>query len=259
MALRVLFGLEWPRAARLAIFVNLISMFGGIVIYPVAGLVLYPLLEPLVVMVFGRGDMVEFSSYALGVGVVDTGVELVALASFFGVAVRWRSGLGFLLANLLTAALLVGVIVWQNTPAAMPRAEAQAVQDTYAQELSFLEEVLAGLPRNVSVPDGAEGFPDFDDAELERIRTRMETLRLRTISLSVPLTTFFGIGITALMQIDARYRDGGLTIERGLMMAAFTAGRAVGAPVYRVQLERRVDDVTFAVAALLSGQAVAGQ
>lgn len=253
VALRYLFGLGWLRAATAAVIVNAISLLCGVLLYPLAGVLGYALLEDMVVDLFGATDLVEMSALWIGAAVVDTIVELLALYWILSLRSDVFRGIGFLIANLASAGVLVAVMAWQAHVPDMPAEEAAGIAADYAPEIAFLRTTLEAFPDHVDVPEPREGFYPPDRDWTRGIQADLETLRIRTLALSLPPTTVWIKGSTALLDVDARFRDGDLVLDRGFFDVVLVGQtpRPTGAPHYRYRIELQRDGTTYAIEAVL--------
>ena len=252
VALRYLFGMPWPRAVRLALIVNAISLLCGIVLYPLAGLLGYALLEDMIVDIFGATNLVEFSALLLGAAVVDTVVELFALWWIWSVRSSFMKGFGFLIANLASAGVLVAVMAWEAQIPEMPAEEVARVEAEYAAEIAFLRQTLEEFPAHVVVTEPGEGYHSPDRDWTQGILTEVETLRIRTMALSLPPTNVWIKGSTALLGVDARFREDDRTMDKGYFDTVLVGQypRPTGSPHYRYRLERTLDGTVYAIQAV---------
>lgn len=250
VALRLLFALDWQRAARLALFVNAISLACGVVLYPLAGALGYALLEDWIVAVFGATDRIELSALVIGAAFVDTAVELVALRWVWSIRANWWRGLGFLLANLLSAGILVAVMAREAHVPEMPVDEAARIEAQYAEEIAFLRQVLNEFPAHVAIPEPKSGFFPPDHDWTQAILADLERLRIRTMALSLPPTTVWIKGSTRLLEVEVRFEEGDRAIERGTIMEGMRNSRPVPGPAIRYQLDLWRDGTRYVVAAV---------
>jgi len=149
----------------------------------------YALLEDMIVDLSGASNFVEMSALWIGASVVDTIVELVALALIWSLRIDIKRGFGFLMANLASAAILVAAMAWEEHIPDMPAAEAARVEAEYGPEIAFLRNTLKAFPAHVVVTAPHEGFQSPDRDWTDRLLTELETLRIRTVALSLPPTT----------------------------------------------------------------------
>lgn len=254
VALRYLFSMEWRPAAVAAVTINLVSLICGLALYPVAAALGYAVLEDMIVDMFGTGELVEISALWIGAAFVDTGVELIALNWLFSKRSTPGKALGFLLANLSSAGILVGIMVWQAHIPALPPEEAARVETEYATEIDFLLKTLDAFPAHVEVPKpDAATFNPPDRDWTNGLLTELDDLRIRTIALSLPPTTVWIKGSTALFKVDGRFKDGNRTIDKGFF-DSFLEGRypqPTGQPHYRYRIEREIGGTVYAIQAVL--------
>lgn len=253
VALRYLFSMAWLRAAKVAVAVNAASMACGIVLYPLAGALGYALLEDMIVDLFGATDVVEMSALWLGAAVVDTFVELIALHVIcHDLRIGPARGIGFLLANLASAGVLVVVMVWEAHIPAMPPEEAAQVAVEYAEEIAFLERVLAAFPDHVTPIAPPAGFMPPDHEWTDTVLADLTALRIRTMSLMLPPTTVWIKGSTRLWQVEARFREGDRIVDKGFFDTVLVGDRfrPTGDLHYRYHLVRKRDGTTYAVEAV---------
>lgn len=253
LALRYLFRMPWMRAAVAALGINVVSLIAGVALYPVAAVLGYGLLQNMIVDLFGTGDLVEISALWIGAAVVDTGVELLALRWMFAKRSTLGKAFGFLLANLASAGILVGIMVWQAQIPELSAEEAARVEAEYATEIGFLLRTLDAFPGHVAVPKPGEGFHLPDRDWTDTLLTELESLRIRTIGLSIPPATVWIKGSTALWKVDARFKDGNRTIDKGYFDTVLDGqyNRPTGQPHYRYRIEHRVGDTVYAIQAVL--------
>lgn len=253
VALRYLFRMPWVPAAVAAVSINVISLICGLALYPLAAVFGYALLEDMIVDLFGAGDLVEISALWIGAACVDTGVELLALRLIFAKRRTFARVSGFLLANLASAGILVGVMVWQAQVPDMPPEEAARIEVEYAPEISFLVKTLDAFPEHVVVPRPKEGFHLPDRDWTNGLLTELASLRIRTMALSIPPTTVWIKGSTALWDVDARFEEGRRTIDKGFFDTVLVGQhfQPTGLPHYRYRIERELDGTVYAIQAIL--------
>lgn len=253
VALRLLFGMNWRQAVRAALILNAISLGCGVFLYPLAGLLGYALLEDMIVDLFGASDFVEMSALWIGASVVDTIVELSALSLFWSLSIDFKRGFGFLIANLASASVLIAVMAWEAHIPEMPAAEAARVEAEYVPEITFLRSTLEEFPDHVIVPDAPSGFPELDREWAKGLPAKLDTLRIRTMALSVPPTTVWAKGSTALWDVDARFRERDRTVDKGFVDIVYVGRQPqpTGSPHYRYRIELELDGTRYAIEATL--------
>lgn len=253
VALRYLFGMEWRFSVKAAVILNAASLACGIVLYPIAGALGYALLEDMIVDIFGATNFVEVSALWIGAAVIDTVVELIALWWIFSRRSNFWQAFGFLIANLASAGILVAVMAWQAHIPEMPADEAAWVEQEYATEIAFLRNTLEALPAHVvpSVP-GQDFYPPDDDWT-RGIRAELETLRIRTLALSLPPTTVWSRGSTALWKVDAMFKEGDRTLTKGFVDTVLVGltQSPTGSQHYRYRIELELDGTDYVIQAIL--------
>lgn len=215
-ALKWIFGYRWNIAVRASLLVNLVSLGLGVLIYPMIGMALYPVFAPQVTEAFGTGPMVELVATALGFALVDGVVEtitLIVMHSFGWPRVTPVAAVLFFLANLLTAALLVGVIYVANAPARIGAEEMDALFETYSDEIAFMDRLLEEMPAERS-----DELYGFSGAWVEAKRAEAEPMAFTVLSVTVPGLAFRDILRRGLMQqssrLEAEARRDGFTVRR---------------------------------------------
>ncbi len=253
-ALRYLFRMDWTSAAMAALSINVISLLCGLTFYPLVAALGYALLEEMIVDLFGASDHVEISALWIGAAFVDTWVELLALKWIFSRRSSFGQGFFFMLANLASAGVLVGIMVWQAHIPDMSAEEAAAVEMEYAAEISFLNKMLEAFPEHVVVTN-PKGGPRIrlDGRWTNPLLIELATLRIRTMSLEIPPTTVWMKGSTALWEVGARFKDGKRTIDKGLVDTVLLGNefRPTGLQHYRYRVEREVNGKVYAIQAIL--------
>ncbi|MCV2873517.1 hypothetical protein OEZ71_14545 [Defluviimonas sp. WL0050] len=253
VALRYLFLTEWPHAAKAALSINVISLLCGLILYPLAAVLGYELLDDLIVDLFGASDLVEISALWLGSSVVDAFVELLALRWIFSLRSNFGQSFGFLLANLASAGALVIVMAWQAHVPDMPVEEAARVEREYAPEIAFLRKTLDAFPAHVVVPEPKGGFHRPDHDWTQGLLSELAALRIRTMALSLPPTTVWIKGSTALWAVDSRFKDDDRVVDKGYVdtVLAGQQPRPTGSPHYRYRIERELDGTVYAIEVIL--------
>ncbi|MBT8411298.1 MAG: hypothetical protein KJP02_05815, partial [Octadecabacter sp.] len=84
------------------------------------------------------------------------------------------------------------------------------------------------------------------------ILREVETLRIRTMALSLPPTTVWIKGSTALLDVHARFREDERTVDKGYFDTVLVGQypRPTGSPHYRYRLERTLDGTVYAIQAV---------
>ena len=252
VAIRFLFSREWREAARIAVVVNTASLCFGFVLYPLAGLLGYALLEDMIVDMFGASDVVEISALWLGSSVVDAIVELLALRAMYAIRANPLQTLAFFLANLASAGILVVVMAWEAHVPLMSEEEAARVEAEYAEEIAFIGKVVSEFPAHIDPKFKRTGFVPPDREWTDSILASVDGLRIRTIALTVPPTTVWIKGSTALWEIEAKFRAGNRVLERGLFDTHLAGNRfeATGDHHYRYSVTLKENGVTYEVKAV---------
>jgi len=262
VALRYLFRMEWQPAAIASFFVNGISLLCGFFLYPLAAAMGYSVLEDMIVDLFGADAVVEVSALWLGASVVDTCVELLALRMIFSLRSNFGQGVGFLLANLLSAGALVIVMVWQAHIPNVPAEEVRRIEAEYEQELFLLSDMVKALPEQVIL--GENPYPEWRDREWRDTKAE-ELFNTRAISFSIftaspPMTiiqygSFPIIGVEAKAELNGRRVDFGYYGERWAVGPNETETRYFGAKrrAFLYQYDVVFGGQTFKVKALLLG------
>nr|WP_321249683.1 hypothetical protein [uncultured Ruegeria sp.] len=253
VALQYLFRMEWKLAAKAALAINVISLFCGLVLYPLMAVLGYALLEDMIVDLFGSSGFVEISALWIGASIVDSGVELCALKLFFSRRSSLSQGFGFLIANLASAGVLVGVMAFEAHVPVMPAEETSRIEAEFAPEIAFMKKTLHAFPSHIVVNQPSAGFRLPDRDWTDGLLTELETLRIRTIALSVPPATVWTKGSTALWDVDARFKDGETTIEKGFVDTVYVRRQPhpTGLWHYRYRIELDLDGAIYAIEAVL--------
>ncbi|MCA0871865.1 hypothetical protein LCL97_13585 [Seohaeicola saemankumensis] len=185
VALKLFFDLSWKQAATVGVLVNVITAVVGVPLYPVISLALYPVLTPFVTGVFGYGAMVEVGALSFGFGVLDAGLELLLLRHLFKVSITLGRGLAFLIANLLSAAVLFGAIYWSEISSRLSEEEFQSVMQAHDAEIAVLAELLAELPGHFVYNSEARLDPLFHEAWTETWGNRLDSMTVREVQVVV--------------------------------------------------------------------------
>ncbi len=215
-ALRWLFGYAWTVALRASLIVNLVSLALGILLYPMIGMMLFPVLAPAVTGAFGYGQMVELIATAIGFALVDAAVEVITLnvmQAWGWERVTWRAAIWFFLANLVTAALLLAVIYAAATPPRIKTAELDTVFATYAEEIALMDRLLEEMPAQRS-----DEFSGFSSAWLDAKQAEAKPTAFAVLSVAVPGLAFGDVLRREMMQrsseLDAQAHRNGFRIDR---------------------------------------------
>ena len=262
VALRYLFRMAWPPAATAALAINLLSLFCGTILYPVAAVLGYPLLEDMIVDLFGASNLVEVSALWIGASIVDTGVELLALRLLFSLRSKFGQGVGFLLANLLSAGILVAVMAWEAHIPNMPAEEVRRIETEYAHELALLNDMVKALPDHLLVSENP--YPEWRDREwrdkkaVELVSTRVDSFSIIASApamLVIQYGSFPLVEVEAVAKLDGRRVEIGYYGERWAVGANKTEIRYLGAKrrAYLYEYDVIIGGQTFNVRTLLLG------
>ncbi|ARE39610.1 hypothetical protein RGUI_1469 [Rhodovulum sp. P5] len=235
-AIKWLFALGWRRAAVLSVVVNAVTAALGLVVYPVLGMGLYPLIAPLVLGVTYGSPAVEAGVALAFVTLVDTAVELALLRVAFGLAAGWGRSFGFLLANALSAALLLAVLAQAEGTSRMPDEEVARLEATYAPEIAFMQQIVDDLDAVYAAHDTLSGTTWAAETA-----TAANDLRFRRLYVAKKYAHYlvFGSGLhsTAERRGDMIFRRGRVDVWRsatqgGVWYYGYTihGGRGAHAP-----------------------------
>lgn len=210
VALAVLLGWRWPRAASAALTVNSLSLLASFLLYPLAAMIL---VEPVRRLsdAAGPGAMaVLYTLIALAMALVDTAVEYPALRRLFCLARSRRAFATVLGANVISAAMLIGLVVYADRPARISEREIAALDQTYAPELALMAELLAEM-------ETADAAPWTDPAWRARAREAAQALRFQWLELrQTPGSRLTLIAMQGpAPDLDARREAPGRTLLRG--------------------------------------------
>lgn len=158
IVLRFALKINWRRAFVASISINAASGVVGIPLYPVMGMMLYPILMPLVTRIFGFGAIVEATATFAVLVILDTSIEFFTLALLrpvFRIATNARTALWLTVANTLSTCLLVVVIALVpnlpsvnfggRRPEMLTNAEMERVAVRYEKELHFMHRLGSAL------------------------------------------------------------------------------------------------------------------
>lgn len=209
-ALALLLGWRWPRAAGAALAVNGLSLLASFLLYPLAAAIL---MEPVRLLsdAAGAGAMaVLYALVALAVALIDTAVEYPALRRLFGLAPS-RRALGTVFgAKMLSAALLIGLVIYADRPARISDGEIAALEQAYAPELALMAQMLADME--------AAGTPPWTDPAWQ-VRAQEAAQALRFQWLELRQTPGMRLTLIAMrgpaLLLDARRKAPGRTLLRG--------------------------------------------
>lgn len=139
------FKTTWRIAFGISVAANLASGALGVPLYPLVGMMMYPILAPLVTGMFGYGVVVEAAATLTALVMLDTAVEFLALVLLyrvFHVPASILNALWVFCANLISTALLVIVIASvPNLPAIDRQAESLTPEQLEPVVLYFAEEL----------------------------------------------------------------------------------------------------------------------
>ncbi|WP_135506873.1 hypothetical protein [Roseovarius aestuariivivens] len=221
VVLWAVFDMPARRAGLAAILVNIGTAALGFVIYPAAGLAVYPLLAPVVSEVFGAGDIVEIAAYCVAAAVIDTPVELALLAGLsraagYGLRFGWQRAGAFFLANLLSAAVLFAALQVEVRTKPVSEATKRILASEMGAQLALADDVFAALPAHVD----AAGVIDPDWAGGIAARARDLGVLELTVGTGADFVTILraelppiGYGLAYTYEEDQRYGDA--TVTRG--------------------------------------------
>lgn len=179
-AIHWLFAVDWGRAARLSLVVNLVTAGIGAVAYPFLGMFLYPVLAPAVLGLSSGGLLVEAGVALVFVALFDWLVELALLALIFGLALRWYRALGFLVTNVATAALLYGALWYAQYIPPLKEDELARIESVYAEEIALVREAAEDMPGH-----GYYGYPWIDHAWRAAWVSRAEALEFYDLGFGI--------------------------------------------------------------------------
>lgn len=248
VALRLIFGLTWGRAGWMSVVINAATLALGFVLYPVAGVIAYPVLSRLVLAAVGGSPAIEFTATLVGAALIDTGVELLLLKWPFRLAVTWRRGLLFLLANLLSAGVLLAAVAWEITPGRMTGAEVARIEATYRPEIALMREMLDELPEQVTLGDEPWQTKWTGRDWLKGNRARADRMRFLSLTLGVPPARYpMEFTRFETQRFDTLYQRQGLTLRGGFVRSTIP-GQETGVVLY--EITRSVDGHVFSATAI---------
>ncbi|MBN2906372.1 MAG: hypothetical protein JXJ18_06680 [Rhodobacteraceae bacterium] len=233
-ALKWLFAVSWRRATVLSLVVNLVTAALGVVVYPFIGLALYPMFAPLVMELSHGGFLVEAGVALAIVALVDWGIELGVLALVFGLDIRRARAAGFLVANVLSAALLFGALWYEQYIPGLGRNEWNRIEADHGPEIAFLREVLEEMPAHAYY-----GYPWLDRDWRDEVAARAEGLRFYDLGFGIRVSEtryhdmFLNDLTSAGWTVDAQEKRGAVTLQRR-ERGTFTR------PVFTYRIERDV-------------------
>lgn len=178
---RFAFKNTWRIALAISLAANLASGALGVPLYPIVGMMMYPILAPIVTGMFGYGMAVEAVATLAALVLLDTAVEfltLVVLYRVFSVQASILNALWVFFANLISTALLVTVIASvPNLPAIggqqeyLTQEQLEQVALQFSEELQQMNRMGAALWQGERV-DKPELDPSWIDAQREEALLR---------------------------------------------------------------------------------------
>ena len=232
VALWRFFGLSLRRAVVAAVVVNIGTALMGFVVYPLVGMMSYPVLAPLVTNVFGTGRIVEVAAYCIAAAVVDTPIELgllvlLSAVAGYGVKIGRKAAAVFFLANLISAAVLFVAIEIGPRRVPVDAAMQDLIATEFADEVAFINAVFRALPDHVD-EDGK-----VDPAWREGLRQEAEGMAFVELMVgsnkaqyAVVKMPMPGIGRGYMFEYEEARYDGDAKITRGTMRPHGTSGDA---------------------------------
>ncbi|MBU6488232.1 MAG: hypothetical protein KGQ57_10435 [Burkholderiales bacterium] len=153
IVLRFVFRMGWLQAAKASIVINAVSALAGLFLYFPIGMLLYPILSPIVVpwtshMTWELGNTVEAALTLAGMAIVDTAVESVTLKIGFSAPLS----MGRISALLLANSVGVAAIFYTGSPEifhSVKNPEIVALERHYAPEIALMNKIATELPHHM--------------------------------------------------------------------------------------------------------------
>ncbi|MFX1803092.1 hypothetical protein PWR66_05445 [Paraburkholderia sp. A1RO-5] len=153
IVLRFVFRMGWLQAAKASIVINAVSALAGLFLYFPIGMLLYPILSPIVVpwtsqMTWEMGNTVEAALTLAGMAVVDTAVESVTLKIGFSTPLS----IGRVSALLLANSVGVAAIFYTGSPEifhSVKNPEVATLERHYAPEIALMNKIAIELPQHM--------------------------------------------------------------------------------------------------------------
>jgi hypothetical protein len=153
IVLRFVFKMGWLKCAKASILINAVSALAGLFLYLPIGLLLYPILSPIVVpwtsqMTWELGNTVEAALTLAGMALVDTAVESVTLKIGFSTPLS----IGRISALLLANSVGVAAIFYTGSPEifhGVKSPEVAALERHYAPEIALMNKIATELPQHM--------------------------------------------------------------------------------------------------------------
>ncbi|MBS0126420.1 hypothetical protein [Thetidibacter halocola] len=144
LALRWIFGFDTPLAMRTAFYANAVSFGVGLLLYPMIGAALYPVLAPIVMKAYGAAALAELAITLGALVILDTLIELPFIGRLRKVRLGLRAWAGFFLANVLGVLALAAFVVDYGAlfEKPLPREEVAGLEAHYAPEIAFMHRLL---------------------------------------------------------------------------------------------------------------------
>lgn len=146
------FKTTWRLSVAISLALNLASGILGVPLYPVMGFFLYPIAAPFVTGLFGYGILIEAVATLIGLVVLDTCMEILALIllfRYFRVQASVANTFWLSFANLVSTGLLVALIATvpdlpsfdpdRNLPEPLSPEALEPVTLTFAAELQQMQ------------------------------------------------------------------------------------------------------------------------
>jgi hypothetical protein len=142
-ALIILFTMSWRRAIIASALINTVALVFAYFFYFIP---LYPIMG----WIIRHGSTIAFVGILVGPIIIDTAIELAFLRTLFVERLGWRRATGFFLANLMGAAVVLGVPYLdavKSAPPSLSVEEVAHIEREYAAEIAVLREMLEETPQ----------------------------------------------------------------------------------------------------------------
>lgn len=178
-ALMILFTMSWRRAIIASASINTVALVFAYFFYFIP---LYPLLG----WIIWHGSTIAFVGIMVGPIIIDTAIEIAFLRTLFVERLGWRRATGFFLANLMGAAVVLGVLyfdVVKSAPPSLSVGKVAHIEREYAAEIAVLREMLKETPELTF--EGSMSMPSWQNTQwVDRRRRQLTPMRIARWKLS---------------------------------------------------------------------------
>jgi hypothetical protein len=180
-----IFRVTWRRALLASLVANGATLFLGIAAYMHAIAWIYSFIP--------NGSFDGLAESLSLIALIDTAIELVVLAVLFAVILSWKRAFAFLAVNFVSAALILvtPLVTIEESEKVIPAAELQRIEEYYAPEIRYMEQVGEALRQGEGFaksaqkdanPRSADGY--LDQIWLAERRSEANDLRFHALQIN---------------------------------------------------------------------------